>query len=267
MGVRRYAPIDVERFVRGRSLAEVVESDPLGVGGWLRFYEREVGSRRWRLAGEARNIVLNGFYNDLFSVMGGTAVTLAINALALGYQSGTITPARTDTGLAVEWANPVTTLTTALTNGQTGITALAVAATPEPIPSGTSIQLGTGQTVTTSASTAAGATSIPVTSFTASQAYGIGTGLNVTSWTPQRVGITLVTPTTTDPPQSVFSFYLPAAANLVTIVFTEAGLLYNNSSVTPNGAPSRFATHAAFSYTKAPNTDLRIDYTLARSLT
>lgn len=74
-----------------------------------------------------------------------------------------------------------TTLTTALTNGQTGVTSLAVSATPAAIPSGTVLQLGygTGQTqnVTTSGSTAQGATSITVTSFTSNAAYGIGTAV------------------------------------------------------------------------------------------
>lgn len=266
MGIERFTPRQLADLTRGRSLEQLVAEDPFGLSGYLRFHEREVGRRRWRQVLEVPNIVVNGFYNDLFNVMGGGTVALTVNGLALGYQSGTITPARADTALAVEWNNPVTTLTTALTNGQTGITALAVAACPEPIPTATSIQLGSGQTVTTSASTAAGATSIPVNSFTASQAYGIGTGVNVTSWTPQRMGVTLLTPTTTDPPQQIFSFYLAAAANLVSIVFTEAGLLYNNSSLAAGGT-AHFATHAVFSYTKGPNVDLRIDYTLARALT
>jgi len=71
-----------------------------------------------------------------------------------------------------------TTLTTALTNGQTSVTSLAVAALPAAIPSGSQIQLGYGtgqtQTVTTSALANQGATSISVTSFTANAAYAIG---------------------------------------------------------------------------------------------
>lgn len=74
-----------------------------------------------------------------------------------------------------------TTLTTALTNGQTGVVSLAVAAVPAAIPSGTSVQLGFGtgqtQTVTTSGVTAQNATSITVTSFTANAAYAIGTNV------------------------------------------------------------------------------------------
>lgn len=74
-----------------------------------------------------------------------------------------------------------TTLTTALTNGQTGVTSLAVAATPAAIPSGTTLQIGygTGQTqnVTTSGTTAQGATSITVTSFTSNAAYAISTAV------------------------------------------------------------------------------------------
>ena len=74
-----------------------------------------------------------------------------------------------------------TTLTTALTNGQTGITSLAVAALPAAIPSGTIVQVGfgTGQTqsVTTSALASQGATSITVTSYTSNAAYAIGTNV------------------------------------------------------------------------------------------
>ena len=74
-----------------------------------------------------------------------------------------------------------TTLTTALTNGQTGITSLAVASLPAAIPSGTSLVIGYGggttQTVTTSAAAASGATSISVTSFTANAAYAVGTAV------------------------------------------------------------------------------------------
>lgn len=74
-----------------------------------------------------------------------------------------------------------TTLTTALTNGQTGVTSLAVAALPAQIPSGTTLTIGygTGQTqnVTTSAVANSGATSITVTSFTSNAAYAIGTAV------------------------------------------------------------------------------------------
>lgn len=87
-----------------------------------------------------------------------------------------------------------TTLTTALTNGQTGVTSLAVAALPASIPSGTTITIGygTGQTqnVTTSALAASGATSITVTSFTANAAYAIGSNV-------------VPVPTTSDNPSSV----------------------------------------------------------------
>jgi hypothetical protein len=74
-----------------------------------------------------------------------------------------------------------TTLTTALTNGQTGVVSLAVAALPAAIPSGTILQLGygTGQTqnVTVGSSAVQGATSITVTSFTTNAAYAIGTAV------------------------------------------------------------------------------------------
>lgn len=83
-----------------------------------------------------------------------------------------------------------TTLTTALTNGQTGVTSLAVAAIPAAIPStypspanGSNTQLmigfGTGQTQTVTVSGAASqnATSVSVSSFTSNAAYAIGTAV------------------------------------------------------------------------------------------
>lgn len=82
-----------------------------------------------------------------------------------------------------------TLLTTALTNGQTGVTSLAVSAIPAAIPStypspananNTQLQIGygTGQTQTVTASAASqGATSITTTSFTSNAAYAIGTAV------------------------------------------------------------------------------------------
>lgn len=69
-------------------------------------------------------------------------------------------------------------LTTALTAGQTGITSLAVNALPNAIASGTTLKLSysTGQeeTCVTSALANSGATSISVTSFTSTFAHAIG---------------------------------------------------------------------------------------------
>lgn len=83
-----------------------------------------------------------------------------------------------------------TTLTTALTNGQSGVTSLAVAAIPAAIPAtypspanGSNTQLmigfGTGQTQTVTVSGAASqnATSVSVSSFTSNAAYAIGTAV------------------------------------------------------------------------------------------
>jgi len=82
-----------------------------------------------------------------------------------------------------------TTLTTALTNGQTGVTSLAVAALPAAIPttypspanasnSQAMIGFGTGQTQTvTTAAASQNATSITTTSFTSNAAYAIGTAV------------------------------------------------------------------------------------------
>lgn len=83
-----------------------------------------------------------------------------------------------------------TTLTTALTNGQTGVTSLAVAALPAAVPANypspanaTATQLtvgyGTGQTQTVTVGSAAsqGATSITVSSYTSNAAYAVGTAV------------------------------------------------------------------------------------------
>lgn len=65
-----------------------------------------------------------------------------------------------------------TSLTTALTSGQTGVTSLAVAALPASIPSGTTLKLdygnGSQETCVTTALANSGATSISVGSFTGS---------------------------------------------------------------------------------------------------
>lgn len=83
--------------------------------------------------------------------------------------------------LVVTTSAGVTTLTTGLTNGQSGITSIAVAALPGMITSGTTLLLGAGssfvQAVTTSALASAGATSISVNSFTASSAFLTGTNV------------------------------------------------------------------------------------------
>ena len=75
------------------------------------------------------------------------------------------------------------TLTTALTNGQTGIVSLAVAALPAAIPAttggvATTLTVGYGgastQTVTVASAASQGATSISVNSFTSNANYAIG---------------------------------------------------------------------------------------------
>lgn len=85
-----------------------------------------------------------------------------------------------------------TTLTTGLTNGQVGVTSLAVAALPTDIPTGATVVIGSGgttQTVTTSAAAVAGATSIAVTSFTSNAAYAIGSAVAAQNTFAQFAGI------------------------------------------------------------------------------
>jgi hypothetical protein len=113
-----------------------------------------------------------------------------------------------------------TTLQTALTNGQTGVTTLTVAALPAAIPSGTTLTIGygTGQTqnVTTSALANSGATSISVTSFTANAAYAVGSNV-------------VPVPTTSDNPSSVTGAQYSGA--LASGAFTFSGTGAGNRQV------------------------------------
>lgn len=110
----------------------------------------------------------------------------AISMLERGCNSSSATLPNLFNQIAMTNGSGSTTLTTALTNGQTGITSLAVAALPAAIPattggSPTQVVIGFGsgqtQTVTLSAGASAGATSISVNSFTANAAYAIGTAV------------------------------------------------------------------------------------------
>lgn len=241
------------------------QRERLGITGILRAWDRPTGKRLWRPAGEWSNIVVNAFYNDLFSAMSGGAPALNVLACALGVGVSP-TFARADVGLKTEWANPVALLSTAIANGATGQTTLLCAAgCPAALASGTNLLLGS-QTLVTNGATAAGATSITVITFTAAALYSIGTAINVSDWTPQRLPTSLTTAAPADPPAMTWSFYLAAAANVATVAFTEAGMLYNAPALTPGGAGT-FASHVAFVYSKLINTDLRLDYTLQRSNT
>jgi hypothetical protein len=255
--------------------------------GRLEFFEREglpeyVRLRGytspWRKVLEAENIVLNGFYNDLIAYMQGVATVMAPNALALGYGvaplSGVPATDRIVTALKNEWVNPSCTVNAQLNLG-TAYTQATVTGLVVPMPVGTVVQFANGQTATLTTAAATGAVTLFFTAGlngTGAVVSGanivVGSGVTVNSWTPQRCSLTATAAAVTDPPQGTWSFYLPASANGVNIAFTEAGLLYKNSSLVPgNVAATYLATHAAFAYTKNTNTDLRIDYSLARSLT
>lgn len=123
-------------------------------------YTGEIVKRIW-----TKNVITdNGATAMLKNTWNNTGSTISIfNQIAVAAQAGS------------------TTLTTALTNGQSGVTSLAVAALPASIPSGTTLTIGYGtgqtQTVTTSALASSGATSISVTSFTSNAAYAIGTNV------------------------------------------------------------------------------------------
>lgn len=110
----------------------------------------------------------------------------AISLLKRGCNSAGATLPNLFNQIAMTNGSGSTTLTTALTNGQTNITSLAVAALPAAIPAttggvATQVTIGFGsaqtQVVTLSGGASAGATSISVNSFTANAAYGIGTAV------------------------------------------------------------------------------------------
>jgi hypothetical protein len=220
---------------------------------------------------ETENIVLNQFYTDLLNEMATGSPTgginLQLNALAVGI--GTTAALRTDTGLASEWQGTTVALTSASLTGGIAITSVPCTPLSVALPASAAIVVGGTAMTVDVAGAAIGATAIPVLSVT--PITTIASGATITyaavSVTPQRASLTATTPNFADPPQMVYSFYLPAGANAVPVQFQEAGLLYNASSLAAATAPSRWATHAVFAYQKGLNVDVRIDYTLARSLT
>jgi hypothetical protein len=229
--------------------------------------------RRWRKVYETENIVLNQFYQDLLTEMqSGSAfggLNLLMNAMALGI--GTSTPARTDAGLGGEWQGTNVAGTTSSLASGTPITAVPCSPLAVALPAAAAITVA-GQAMTvTGAGAAIAATSIPVNSVTPSPTIPTGSAVAYaaasSTMTPQRLALTNVAGNYADPPQATFSYYLPAGSNSVAVQFQEAGLLYNASSLVAAGSPTRWATHAAFVYQKAPNTDVRLDYTLQRILT
>lgn len=127
--------------------------------GRIRVVVRDARTGRFLPGGRAfHNLIVNGGLNLLRDGLLGAVTDTQIHYVAVGTGCGT--------------------LATGFTNGQTGITALAMnAGIPQPLANGLSLTLMNGassQVVTTSASVAVGATSIPVTSFTANAAYASG---------------------------------------------------------------------------------------------
>lgn len=132
--------------------------------GAVRVIIRDARTGRFVGGRAFHNLILNGGLNLLRDGLIGAATDTQIHVVAIG------------TGCGV--------LGTGLTNGQTGITSLAMAAgIPHALISGQSLTLMNGassQVVTVGAAGAAqGATSIPVTSFTANANY-VATTTSVT---------------------------------------------------------------------------------------
>lgn len=132
--------------------------------GAVRVIIRDARTGRFVGGRSFANLIVNSGLNLLRDGLIGAATDTQIHFVALG------------TGCGV--------LATGLTNGQTGITSLAMSAgIPNALGSGQSLTMMNGassQVVTTSSTVSAGATSIPVTSFTANANYSAST----TSVTP-----------------------------------------------------------------------------------
>jgi hypothetical protein len=152
---------------------------PLSFETWVEMYEKKkpgpVGL--WRVCTQdayTGEITQEQWLENLVTDVGGLALWQRLTGVASSVPSAF-------NQLVVTTNAGVTTLTTALTNGQSGITSLAVAALPGAIASGVSLVIGAGsgqtQTVTTNGSASAGATSITVNSFTANAAYAISTNV------------------------------------------------------------------------------------------
>jgi len=141
-----------------------------GIWEWKQWNPRtgEVTKREWNT-----NVVTDhGAVNILASAIAAASNSSQWNNIYINNNSGS------------------TTLTTALTNGQTSVVSLAVAAIPAAIPldypapiSSTVTQLtvgygtGTTQVVSMNGAASAGATSLTTVSYTSNAAYAIGTAV------------------------------------------------------------------------------------------
>lgn len=136
-------------------MPRITERWPRWHGG-VRVIIRDARTGRFLPGGRSfSNLIVNAGLDLLRDGLIGAATDTQIHYVALGGGCGV--------------------LSTGLTNGQTGITSLAMSAgIPNSLTNGQSLTIMNGvssQVVTTSASVAQGATSIPVGSFTANAAY------------------------------------------------------------------------------------------------
>ena len=165
-----------QRRVRPRGyvdLCEMIEpkrGEPVGIWMWEQWDPRTGRVKRREIT---KNVITDNGAIQLFKCGITNAVPAAVfNNILITNNSGS------------------STLTTALTNGQTGVTSLALAAIPAAIPlnypspanaNATTVLVGygTGQTqvVTVNAAAAQNATSLTVVSYTSNAAYAIGTAV------------------------------------------------------------------------------------------
>ena len=162
--------------VRPRGFAELCDmiepkrGEPVGIWMWEQWDPKTGEVRKREIT---KNMVTDDGAIEIFKCAINSAVPAAVfNNLYINNNSGS------------------TTLTTALTNGQTAITSLAVAAIPAAIPlnypapanaavTTLTVGYGTGQTqtVTMNAAAAQAATALTVVSYTSNAAYAIGTAV------------------------------------------------------------------------------------------
>ncbi len=241
---------------------------PLSFDVWVEMYEKKKAGPvgLWRVCSQDKKtgeILAEQWLENIITDTGGLALWQRLTGIA------TSLPAAFNQ-LVVTTNAGVTTLTTALSNGQSGITSLAVAALPGAIASGVSLVIGAGgsqtQTVTTSGSASAGATSISVNSFTANAAYAIGTNVAPqpsTSDNPSSLGGTTATSGTLTTSTNTYSgtgagnrqmqiaytFSTTGTPNAATANYTEAWLV-NTYPVTGTG---QTAIHVIFNAPMAVN--------------
>jgi hypothetical protein len=192
------------------------------------------------------------FDSTTYEASAGTTYTDANGNIDAGSTS-------TDSSVPQDFFHPVSggsisTTTTALLNGQSGITSLSVNALSGSFSAGTQIELISGsnqQTVTLAANAASGATTLQVQSFTANFAYSVGTTVEVPAPTnllgqgssgageEEELGTTTFTVTAVEngPPTTLIFYPRPQGSGWVSALWYEDGTVkdtYDGDTISPS---------------------------------